>query len=668
MHKLLIFLALSFSCMGQGSWEPTWGPNLNDIYYFHESGGYIFMATEYSCYRSIDGKSWQKLNIPNTTYNYNTVMHFNSCGSRIFGLGGGQLLYSDDNGVTWFTDTISSPLRSYVTGNNVYLANYSKIFYSSDGGLTWITLCNFPQVNGITHFQGKLYVSNLSGALFSSTNNGATWIQEYFPPSFTSGVYSYEGNNLFNDNNNFLYMSTTEGLLRTTNPGGTWQNIAPSPTTYFVMNYRVVDTMIYAATQYATYITPKSTINWQKVSNQKFTYDLYPYKALLLAATTEGLFESGNNGTSWSKIYKNIVPGPAFGEIINNNGLWSYNHRSPNRGNSWQNPFSDSIYLFSYNGNVMVTFNSKTSNYYISTNNGTTWMKMATPPVNFNYTNLGINKTDLYLSDGTKTIKSTDLGNTWVNIFNSPFSSFLGLDSVIFITATSGVFNSKDDGVSWQLCNTGLAINSNPQWLTYAGKAIYVQEIESVPYRSTDMGKTWTPLPTAGLKISRRNCLAASEDRVFICGYNYGPYGSEIHKGIYEYVIGDNKWQLHNNDSITSTEYMMVKDNYLFAAIGFEGIKRFRLGPDPDTKISESANEVSSVIRPNPCDYSTEITLGAAPEFIKLYDITGMQLNVNVTGQDKNFTIHTYSLPDGIYFLRYRVQESDQAVKFIVSH
>ena len=115
------------------------------------------------------------------------------------------------------------------------------------------------------------------------------------------------------------------------------------------------------------------------------------------------------------------------------------------------------------------------------------------------------NDKTIFLGKTTGLYKTTDGGDFWrhVNVWNPKWGYFVypapnkGSQDVFTATYNSGISRSHDGGDSWQSANIGISsafANSMELSPNYAeDKTIFVVDIGTGLYRSTDAGRTWAP-------------------------------------------------------------------------------------------------------------------------------------------------------------------------------
>src|SRR5690606_2819204 len=120
---------------------------------------------------------------------------------------------------------------------------------------------------------------------------------------------------------------------------------------------------------------------------------------------------------------------------------------------------------------------------------------------------------------------------TWVfvDLLNNYINSIItGFGNKIFAAAYNGVYLSTNDGVSWQLKNSGMLSYDFIKYLTidannilYAATEMYSGQM----YKSTDQGETWVQCNT-GLPNDEVSGLECSNNTVFVSYKNAGIYRS----------------------------------------------------------------------------------------------------------------------------------------------
>ena len=247
-----------------------------------------------------------------------------------------------------------------------------------------------------------------------------------------------------------------------------------------------------------------TTAQWQNVSTgmgNKTVYSLYNNSSNIYAGTsTNGLFLSSNNGSSWNPAgvnYFNITYAVTeFGGYLyaacelgvwrtsNNGAYWSYtslnnttmyslasnqsrvfvgSHNSglfySSGGTGWfiSSLNATSIKALAINGDFIVAGCGNSAGVYISSNNGNTWTSTALN--NKTIYSLAMNGSNIFAGTGSGVYYSNDNGTTWTHSsLNNElvYSLAVNGNNVFAGTELHGVFVSSNNGVSWVQKNEGL--------------------------------------------------------------------------------------------------------------------------------------------------------------------------------------------------------------------
>jgi hypothetical protein len=155
-------------------------------------------AYENESYSSTDGATWTQdtafalpgFGSPQWPYP-GPVVPFNNKW-WYFPAGTGQVIHSStDNGHTWTPTNIPFPLDRYtlatVFNGKIWLVKQDRQIWSSSDAITWTqATASAPllaDLTGFTGYNGKLWLVGAgpygSGKVFSSSDNGVTWVQSY---------------------------------------------------------------------------------------------------------------------------------------------------------------------------------------------------------------------------------------------------------------------------------------------------------------------------------------------------------------------------------------------------------------------------------------------------------------------------------------------------------
>jgi uncharacterized protein (TIGR03437 family) len=144
----------------------------------------IYVSTNY-------GASWSQLSTPSLTTPVYSIA-FSASGSIILGAVQG-LLISSNGGQTWTTGATQTIYNNQQlatgSGTNVYIVNMKGVQHSSDGGQTFsvvfapVTFTDSARIAVDPRNPSTLYVSDVNGFFYQSTNGGTNWTQLTIPNS-----------------------------------------------------------------------------------------------------------------------------------------------------------------------------------------------------------------------------------------------------------------------------------------------------------------------------------------------------------------------------------------------------------------------------------------------------------------------------------------------------
>ncbi len=313
-----------------------------------------------------------------------------------------------------------------VNSNGVVFAGTvgAGIFRSSDDGETWIVFNNILSNKTITalaiNSSGDIFAGVEYEGVYRSADDGESWV------AVNNGDLYHETVTVFAMNSEgHIFAGTEDGILYTTDNGGYWATLNDS-----LANTRIIDIdinsdgYIFALTEYRILVRSiDAGKTWTKVKID----DSVPEKWVTsLAINADGdvfastyyyltgdIFQSKDNGNTWTRIYQGYVRLSIETLTVNSSG-----------------------HIFAASLTTQI-FSSEP------------------PPRAFVY-------------------RSTDNGLTWETFGNgltaSRLCGFIGTTSGHLITGNNqGVFRSIDNGETWQLSNDGLintlvhalAVNSN---------------------------------------------------------------------------------------------------------------------------------------------------------------------------------------------------------------
>jgi photosystem II stability/assembly factor-like uncharacterized protein len=663
---------------------------LRDIQFQSACPDTIYAGTTEGMYRSLDGgDSWNLMHPPGNWYNPIMDIQVHPVhDSLIFAVGTLMQVKSTDYGDTWTElgfEWLASvaikvdPLRP----DTIYMATQSAIhrlslFRSEDLGETWYPWHNNldtslwaydfeidPVNSDIQYLCGHAFMELTRVCIEKTTNAGSHWFDVTPPDLFSPWIISITVSPL--DHNTIFICTYSNGILKSTDAGATWQEINNGLELKTIFNVTV----------------------------DSITGNLY------LGTMYDGIFKSTDGGDSWQKISQNIndsecmqisvnIRDPDSVYVATRNRV----HRSLDGGDSWEKveiPFPDG-YL-STNG---ILVDSYDPNYIYASNY------------------------DERVPYQSGIMRSTDGGASWQNFDNGlpdgtfcnklAMADFGGGTRRLFLSGL-GLYYSDDLGENWNRCENGLPVDiifrhieispNDPNLMFTTDR----QSDSNLLRRSTDSGASWTTLPgpSGDGHIYSIKCDPSNYNNVVVCNWYEGvfkstdigetwqdissnlprdyewflPTGLAINpddsdniyltvggRGVFVTYNGAQSWESFNTGLITkyhdaSMLFIPGEENRFYLATGSQSVWTY-------TQIETSINQPEDILPaeyslaqnyPNPFNGATTIEF-ALPEAgeasIVIYDILGREVlqplkGIKPAGYFK-INIDMNDFPSGLYF------------------
>jgi photosystem II stability/assembly factor-like uncharacterized protein len=209
------------------------GNSLNDIGRF--ANGDLIIAGEYGSILTSDGDSPWVLREPLSTYPMKAVHVFNSTSAAVVDESG-QVFISTNGGDSWSATSgtpSSLPVAEdvhFTTPNEGWVIGQSfsdgALYRTTNGGATWIPVTDFLGYYVAVDAEGnKIWAANVGGVYFRSTDNGASWIEGELPGS----PYQISDMDFFNET--IGYAVGWYGEAFRSNDGGVTWEVLPTPNT-----------------------------------------------------------------------------------------------------------------------------------------------------------------------------------------------------------------------------------------------------------------------------------------------------------------------------------------------------------------------------------------------------------------------------------------------------
>jgi len=235
-------ITLAFCATGNAQWTGHSRPNPNaSSGLIATDGTYLYCSAD-GIYRSTDGLNWTS---QNTDFYFMSMVFAGN--DRIFATGGGAVISSSDNGVTWSLDTLG---MGFIFYRGIYYHNASgkvfvgsatgnkRLFYkdaSAGLGTPWTVLDNTASfqnsVDAVTGIGDTLFAITTGGIgrVYKSGDQGATWTDMnssgFDQVMGTNPGYAGNGDSGFRaflSVNNTLFLLMTNGLYKSTDNAATF--------------------------------------------------------------------------------------------------------------------------------------------------------------------------------------------------------------------------------------------------------------------------------------------------------------------------------------------------------------------------------------------------------------------------------------------------------------
>ncbi len=411
------------------------------------------------------GESWTS--IPLSTSSTSTIT-VDLTNPQIIYVGGSKIFKSVNGGLSWSeinvglssTEGISKLVIAPSNPQTLYISTSKGAYRSTNGGEAWALINTNSRGMAIDPSNSQtLYVGGSSDILLKTTDGGTTWTSLNL--GLTKGFAMMVA--VDPSNPQTLYVGTDKyGVLKSTDGGGSWTPINTGLTDLGILGIRsiVIDPSrpqtlyigtgvagVYKSADGGASWTPAGSSPGGKVSIQRLA--VAPSNPqTIYGGSSDGMFKSMDGGVSWTPINGGIATSTVWG-------------------------------LTKGSSNPQTLYAATGGGFCITKDGGTTWTKASADASNPSASSiqaltLAVDPTNpqtVYFESGPL-YKSTDGGTTWTRIW-SP---------------------TNLQTTEWRTDIRAIAVDpSNPQTI-YLGMAAGASLVERRVLKTTDGGKTWTPV------------------------------------------------------------------------------------------------------------------------------------------------------------------------------
>lgn len=407
-----------------------------------------------------------------------------------------------------------NPIRAFAilpgkfSGISVYAGSEgSGVYVSNDNAASWS-----PSNIGIESFnisalggKASTLLAGTEQGMYRSNDRGATWQQVNTGMTVPNRkVFLSDINSIVTSGNNFLiglskykYPGTFDvsGVYLSTDDGQSWISLNNGLIDTNVNALAVVGNKLFAATNSGVFVSTNNGASWS-LSNHNLpaepVYCLFYHAGSLLVGSRAGLYESLDLGNSWG--HHSVKSGSGAYEISTLTASGS----SLFAGTSYYDSNSDSahgVYRSTDEGGSWEAVNNGLPQHSVTTGFAAIGSKIICASAG--------NSPHWEVSAGGGLFESTDDGGSWQRVHNWPrqdsLTGVIGvIQGVLFVSGS----RSTDNGVTWQ--PSGFNSNSGSQTsfasagsVSFAGgPTLNGFPLTNALYRSTDSGYSWTAYDT----------------------------------------------------------------------------------------------------------------------------------------------------------------------------
>lgn len=503
----ILLAAASLASAGTNSWTftgPYGGPVTSVAFHPSEPATELVGSGRGVHLSLTDGAFWARM-FEGDINDISTVVFDPTNPARVFALGN-SLHRSTDDARTFSAHIgpVGNLTSMSIARDGVLyvLDMFGRLFRSSNAGTSWTEIANPPW--GVAGWPGLiavdpsnstvLYAAFRGVGIYKSTNAGATWSGPLPGSPGTRGVVDLPINIAVHPaDGQRILVATQDGVMRSVNGGATWAtNLAGTNYAWVGFDPATADAALALSWQGQIERSVDRGDTWppnlrppRLVVSETFDMALSPLTpGKILVATSEGPMFSEDGGLTFERRTTNISTGTAVSLSAADDGSIYAALRSP-------------AGIYTRSGPQWYPVNNAS---LLDTSPGASDLRaVAVAP---------LNSSIVYSIDmNRRFMRSIDAGATWIGPhaqFSPSAHGLAGLavdptnPEVVYVGTTGTLWRSTDGGVTWQDRGAGLPMLTGQMAVSATNPSVIYASALTTPstnavYRSADAGLTWAP-------------------------------------------------------------------------------------------------------------------------------------------------------------------------------
>ena len=672
------------------------------------AGVYPFSANYTGLYKSTDnGTNWNKIETQFEDFEVFSVYITSKDHIWVGTDHQGRIYRSTDNGQSWENKINGyGSFECWAIGesNEGVLfagdANSGWLYRSTNNGDSWEFSANFAPLAFAVDFNNVVYAGTFNG-LYSTTDNGVTWLQNNFLYGITvSSVIVDKDNNIFCGTG---YYNNGNGVYYSNSNGQNWTQIGLKNKVVLSLSFDSQGNLFAGTLKDGLYKTPDLGQNWTQYQNgiykkQVFRLKINKQDDIFIGSEGGGtgwmfyggggVFKSTNGGNNFKQVglplslVKNFVfSGDSLIISSTTSGVQTYNRVTK----KWKNIGLHGVEAVTITPSNILYAATREEGLFKSEDLGYSWSltNLTVDTLMPLYNVLAVNEDTLFASTFYNLKRSTDGGQTWDSLPINTGDNSRGLffyNNTLWLTGVnsgSGVlYNSTDFGASFHSLYSGFGSTNNSNnsiAATNNGFVYFANRNHNLNgiVRSTDDGQNWEQVlfKRVATIFSNENALVITGSLVTSISDTNKIYISSNHGITWASIVQPTKF----GTFITDVKQDSM-NNFFFGTSG-EGIFEVDIITNIEEETFLDYNFDLSQNYPNPFNPSTTIKYQIPKNgfvSLKVYDILG-KVVATLVNEEKvagiyELNFNASSLASGVYLYRLNVNDYVVVKKMILLH